>query len=98
MEEEPILLTPSEIDKFKANLKKSVLLSFGQANQNQKMRENSKISSVIVPRKTKKKDMYIDQFRRSTILRDNSLHKQSNSMRSSILSFVDDTISSLFHG
>ena len=42
--------------------------------------------------------MYIDQFRKSTILRENSLQKKSNSMRSSILSFVDDTISSLFHG
>jgi len=40
-------LTPGEVEEFKANLKKSVLLSFGQAKQ--QLNEAPKITSTINP-------------------------------------------------
>ena len=56
----------------------------------------------MTPKKTKKNDLYIDHFRKSTIGKEqtNSMIKsgksmQSSGFRSSIMSFVDDTISTL---
>ena len=42
-QEKEILLSPSEIEDFKKNLKKSVLLSYGQAVKPPRPKENSKI-------------------------------------------------------
>ena len=42
-EQSSILLSPSEIEEFKKNLKKSVLLSFAHANRPSRPKQNSKI-------------------------------------------------------
>ena len=52
---------------------------------------------MISTKKPKKKnEEYIDRFRRSTIAGDRSVRKSVYGYRDSIMSFVDDTISSLF--
>ena len=52
---------------------------------------------MMGPKKQKKKnEEYIDRFRRSTIAGDRSLRRSVYGYRDSIMSFVDDTISSLF--
>lgn len=43
LRQDEILLSPSEIDEFKVNLKNSVLLSYGQAKKPPRPKENSKI-------------------------------------------------------
>ena len=49
-------------------------------------------------KKLKKNDLYIDHFRRSAIGRESTPMKSSgkSSIRESLVSFVDDTLSSMF--
>ena len=56
-----VLLSPGEVEEFKTNLKKSVLLSFGQAKQ--QMYETSKITTSMNPNMLQK----VSQNHRSRI-------------------------------
>ena len=100
------MLSPSEIEAFKKNLKKSVLLSYGQAVKPPRPKDKSKIESVIMtpsrPGTRLRSDLYIEQFRKSTIMREknfrSSHHSGKSGLRDSIMTFVDDTMSSMFGG
>ena len=106
IQEKQILLSPSEIQDFKKNLKKSVLLSYGQAVKPPRPKENSKIESVMMtpsrPGTRMRSDLYIEQFRKSTIMKEknfrSSHHSAKSGLRDSIMTFVDDTMSSMFRG
>lgn len=47
-------------------------------------------------------DLYIEQFRKSTIMKEtnfrSSHHSAKSGLRDSIMTFVDDTMSSMFRG
>jgi hypothetical protein len=100
--ETEVLHTQAEVDRFKTNLKKSVILSFAASNKQSDSASSQKIASNI---DTRPKSTRIDIERNAYLNRDargNDLYfpkamsvASKGSFRRSIISLIDDTISSV---
>lgn len=99
--EREILISPSEVEQFKSNLKKSVLVTCSQTKHFQE--SNHRLASTIST-SARQNRIDIARFKESSsrsstskkLERSPSISSSKSGLRKSIMSFVDDTLSSVF--
>lgn len=100
--EREILISPSEVEQFKSNLKKSVLVSCSQTSKYFQESPHRATSTMSINGRQNK--IEISRFKESSyrgssskkLERSPSFSSSKSGLRKSIMSFVDDTLSSVF--